>query len=79
MGEMNSVRTPDLTKTSAGLSIERGAISVACNFSEKSQMVSFGEDKFLALLLSYTNAEISGGGVILPPDSVAILKRGIKF
>jgi hypothetical protein len=73
-GGIKSVRAR-LGEENWWLVIERGAISIACNFLDQPQMVSLNGKKILALLLSEANVEISGGNAILPPDSVAILKR----
>ena len=73
-GEIKSVRTR-FDEEKRWLVVERGGVAVGCNFSDKPQIIFFGEGKFHVLLLSEKNMEISGGKVKLPPDSIAILKR----
>jgi maltooligosyltrehalose trehalohydrolase len=73
-GEMKSVRTR-FDEEDRWLVVERGAVTLTCNFSDKSQPIFLGESKFCVLLFSEPNIEISGDKVNLPPASIAILKR----
>jgi maltooligosyltrehalose trehalohydrolase len=73
-GRMNDVQT-FFDEEKRWLVVKRGAISVACNFSDKSQMVSLHAANYQALLISETYVKILGNQIILPPQSVAILKR----
>ena len=73
-GRMDRVRTR-FDAERRGLVVERGAVSVACNVSVKSETVSLRAGNYRALLISETDAKISGDKIILPPESVAVLKR----
>jgi maltooligosyltrehalose trehalohydrolase len=73
-GRMDHVHTR-FDEEKRWLVVERGAISVACNFSDKSEAVSLRAGNCQALLISEADAKISGDKIILPPESVAVLKR----
>jgi len=73
-GRMDRVRTR-FDEVKRWLVVERGAVNVACNFSGKSETVSLPAGNYHALLISETDAKISGNKIILPPESVAVLKR----
>jgi maltooligosyltrehalose trehalohydrolase len=73
-GRMDGIRTC-FDEEKLWLVVERGAVSVACNFSGKSETVALRAGNYRALLLSEVDAKISGGKIVLPPESVAILKR----
>ena len=54
------------------LVVERGPVSVACNFSGDPVGIPVAEDDDRTLLLSSTPVEVGGSPVELPPESVAI-------
>ena len=56
------------------LVVERGAVSVACNLSDKSETVPIRAGNYHALLVSETDVKISSDKTLLPPESVAVLK-----
>ena len=61
-------------ETERWLVLERGPISVACNFAASPKWVPIRSGKHQPLLISETAIKIGNGSVHLPPDSVAILK-----
>ena len=73
-GEMKSVKTR-FDENQRWLTVERAAISAACNFSNQQQAVPLFATDQQILMASETGIKTSGGMVHLPPDSVAILKR----
>ena len=56
------------------LVMERSAISVACNLADHAQHIPLRVGEHRTLLASEPGVKAADGGVILPPDSVAILK-----
>jgi maltooligosyltrehalose trehalohydrolase len=54
--------------------VERGPVTIACNFSNRPQPVSLRSGKHSLLLASATATEFANHEVKLPPDAVAILK-----
>jgi maltooligosyltrehalose trehalohydrolase len=57
------------------LVMERGAISVACNFNGRSRRIPLRDGTHQVLLASEPGVNATNGNVILPPESVAICKR----
>jgi len=72
-GRMDRVQT-GFDEEKRWLMAEYGAISVVCNLSDKAQTLSLRAGDQRLLMASETGAKISGGKIILPPESVAILK-----
>jgi maltooligosyltrehalose trehalohydrolase len=72
-GEMKSVRTR-YDEQKRWLVVERGAISIACNFSAQPQIISLRAGKHSLLLASGAEIKIGSASLNLPPESVAILK-----
>ena len=72
-GRLESVKT-HFDEAARWLVMERGAISVACNLAESSQRISLRTGDHRTLLASDPDAQVLNDGVILPPDSVVILK-----
>jgi maltooligosyltrehalose trehalohydrolase len=70
--KMESVRTC-FDEEKRWLVVERGAISIACNFLDKSQSIPLRAGKHQSLLASETNIE-DNGDFILRPESVVIFK-----
>jgi maltooligosyltrehalose trehalohydrolase len=69
----------DLVKTrfdesARWLVVQRGPIRIACSFSGESQRIPLGGAKHAILLASEETIKADGIHVILPPDSVVILK-----
>jgi maltooligosyltrehalose trehalohydrolase len=58
------------------LVVERGPVTVACNFSHERQAVPVGPGIKQVLMASDSSVSVSNDHVDLPPDSVAILKHG---
>ncbi len=73
-GEMKSVQTR-FDENQRWLTVVRGEITVACNFSNQQQAVPLPAVDQQILMVSETGIKTSGGTVNLPPDSVAILKQ----
>ena len=57
------------------LVMERQAISVVCNLSPGVQTVVIRDGKHQILMASAPGVAVGEGGLRLPPDSVAILKK----
>jgi maltooligosyltrehalose trehalohydrolase len=57
------------------LTVERGSITVACNFFADSQAVPAPAGEQRLLLASENGVQLTSHAASLPPDSVAILKR----
>jgi maltooligosyltrehalose trehalohydrolase len=55
--------------------LERGPITVSCNFSSQPQRVPLRDGKHTILLASDREIELAGGGLNMPQDTVAILKH----
>jgi maltooligosyltrehalose trehalohydrolase len=72
-GEMKNVRV-QFDEEKKWLIAGRGAISIACNFSDKPQMLPLRAKKNSLLLAASAEAKVDGGNLNLPPESVAILK-----
>jgi maltooligosyltrehalose trehalohydrolase len=54
--------------------VERGEITVACNLAQRRQTVPIGPQRPTSLrLASEPKVEVYEGGIVLPPDSVAVL------
>jgi maltooligosyltrehalose trehalohydrolase len=73
-GRMDRVRTR-FDEGKRWLVVERGVVSVACNFSGESETATLRAGNFRTLLCSESTVNISGDKIILPPESVAILRR----
>jgi len=72
-GEMKSVWTR-FDEGKRWLLVERGTISIACNFSAQSQTIPLRAGKYSLFLASDAEIKIDGGNLNLPSESVAILK-----
>jgi maltooligosyltrehalose trehalohydrolase len=72
-GARESVRTA-FDEAERWLTVKRGAISVACNFSDERRNVPLPSSSIQLVLASESGVEISGSSVSLPAESVAILK-----
>jgi maltooligosyltrehalose trehalohydrolase len=57
------------------LALERGPITVACNFSSQPRCVPLRDGKHIILLASDEEIKLGDGGLNMPPDTVAILKH----
>ncbi|HEU6447853.1 MAG TPA: malto-oligosyltrehalose trehalohydrolase [Verrucomicrobiae bacterium] len=57
------------------LLIQRGKILVACNFANVAQKISLPQNGFQILLASESGIKIAVGEILLPSESVAVLKR----
>jgi maltooligosyltrehalose trehalohydrolase len=57
--------------------LERGPITVACNFAAVPQAITIGAGDHLVLLASANDVQLFVGKVDLPPDSVVILTRRV--
>ena len=73
-GEIKNVRV-EFDKNNNWLVMERGAISVACNFTGRSWRIPLGDGPYQVLLASEPGINVINGSVILPPESVAICMR----
>jgi maltooligosyltrehalose trehalohydrolase len=73
-GEMKSVRA-HFDEEKRWLVVERGAISVVCNLADHPQHIPLQAGKRQILLASNPALEAGDGNMILPAESVAILKR----
>jgi maltooligosyltrehalose trehalohydrolase len=71
-GRLEGVRT--VFEEPAWLVMERGAISIACNFSPHSRRIPLRDGAHRALLASESGMNAINGSVILGPESVAIFK-----
>jgi maltooligosyltrehalose trehalohydrolase len=59
------------------LTVERGAIIVACNLATRAQRVPIGREQASEVLLtSDPMIELNASGAALPPDSVVVLGPG---
>ncbi|HEY5040573.1 MAG TPA: malto-oligosyltrehalose trehalohydrolase [Verrucomicrobiae bacterium] len=72
-GRLDMVQT-HFDESARWLVVERGAVSVACNFSARSQRVPLRAGKHATLLASDQAVEILNSEAILPPDAVVVLK-----
>jgi maltooligosyltrehalose trehalohydrolase len=72
-GRMDLVKT-HFDETACWLVVERGSITVACNFSSQPQRVPLHAGKHATLLASAEAITVANGEVNLPPDAVVILK-----
>ena len=59
------------------LIVERGPITVACNFARERQRLDLGAAPSPVLLASHPDIAAASGQIELPPDSVVILKRAV--
>jgi maltooligosyltrehalose trehalohydrolase len=73
-GRMNCVRAR-FDEAKRRLAVERGAIVVECNLSADPEAVSLRTGSYEVLLVSESGAKLAGGKILLPPESVAVLKR----
>jgi maltooligosyltrehalose trehalohydrolase len=55
------------------LRIERGPVTIVCNFATRAQAVPLRPDRACHLLLASKPVEIAGQTALLPPETVAIL------
>ena len=72
-GRLDGVKT-NHDELARWLVVERDAISVACNFASHSQRIPLRVGTHSTLLASEPRVNAASGSVILPPESVAILK-----
>ncbi len=72
-GRMDAVKT-HFDEAARWLVMQRGDISVVCNFADREQKISLPPKKFRSLLASTTDVKFSDGDAMLPPESVVILK-----
>ncbi len=72
--ELSSVRVR-FDETARWLVVERGPITVACNFGERMQEVAVRDGNARVLLASESGIAATGGRVTLPRDSVIVLKH----
>ncbi len=72
-GEMDRIKV-NFDELKRWLTIDRGNITIACNFSSEAQSISLSEAKYEILLTSSPENLIEDGSACLAPDSVAILK-----
>jgi maltooligosyltrehalose trehalohydrolase len=72
-GQLKSVRA-HFDEEKRWLLVERGAISVACNFANHSQTIPLQAGKRQTLLASESKINADNDNAILPPESVAIFK-----
>jgi maltooligosyltrehalose trehalohydrolase len=56
------------------LNMERGDLSVVCNLANHSQRIPLRGGEHRVLLVSDPDGQVAGDGMMMPPDSVAILK-----
>jgi maltooligosyltrehalose trehalohydrolase len=57
------------------LVLERGSVSVVCNFSEQSHRIPISGETPKILLASEKEIQAANGFAVMPPESVMILKR----
>jgi maltooligosyltrehalose trehalohydrolase len=72
-GEMKNVRT-NFDEKDRWLVVERGSISIVCNFAEHAQKIPVRVGKQSLLLASESKIDIANGFANLPAEAVAILK-----
>ncbi|MBI5383147.1 MAG: malto-oligosyltrehalose trehalohydrolase [Verrucomicrobia bacterium] len=72
-GRLDRVQTR-FDEAARWLVVERGPISVACNFAAHRQEAPLRSGNHESLLTSEKTPELTAAGVVLPPESVAILK-----
>jgi maltooligosyltrehalose trehalohydrolase len=73
-GRMDRLRAR-FDETNKWLAIERGALSIVCNFAGETRNISLAEGKnHIVLLASESGIVPDKNSIKLPPDSVAILK-----
>jgi hypothetical protein len=58
------------------LVVERGDITLAINLAANPQHVPLPSGRHQVVMASDIKAGLVGGAIVLPPDSVAIIKRG---
>ena len=73
-GRLEAVKT-HFDELARWLVMERGDISVACNFAGQSQRIPLRTGAHRVLLASEPDATVLDGCVILPEESVAIVKQ----
>jgi maltooligosyltrehalose trehalohydrolase len=72
-GRLDLIRT-EFDAEKEWLSVERGPVRIACNFSNKSiTLPCTSEDKCSILLASRSTCQLKGTNIRLPKESVAIL------
>jgi len=72
-GRLESVQTR-LDESGGWLAVERGPITVVCAVSERPQRVPVRGGEQMLLMGSDEAIRVEGGGVVMPPDSVAVLR-----
>jgi maltooligosyltrehalose trehalohydrolase len=72
-GDLKSVRV-EFDEKNRWLVMRRGTISVACNFDNHSRRMPLPAGEYKTLLASEPGVNAVSGGVILRPESVAILR-----
>jgi maltooligosyltrehalose trehalohydrolase len=72
-GELTSVRV-HFDEKERWLILERGSISVVCNFAERPQRISIANGTPKILLASEENIQIAKSEADMPPESVVILR-----
>lgn len=72
-GEMKNVRT-NFDEKNHWLVVERGSVSIVCNFAERAQKIPIREGKSSILLASEGKIRAANGFANLPAESVAVLK-----
>jgi maltooligosyltrehalose trehalohydrolase len=73
-GEMKSVSV-EFDENKNWLVMQRGPISVACNFNGHSQQIPLREGTHQVLLASEPGVNPINRNIVLPPESVAICLR----
>jgi hypothetical protein len=63
-------------ETEQWLVLERGPITVACNLAARPRELDLPAGRQQLQLRSQAEVPVANGKVTLPPDSVAVLKRG---
>jgi maltooligosyltrehalose trehalohydrolase len=64
-----------LDESARWLAVERGPITVVCLVSEHAQRVPVRPGEQVILLASDNSIRVESGGVMMPPDSVAVLTK----
>lgn len=72
-GELHNIQV-SFSETDSWLIVERPQSAVAVNLADKEQQVQLTWDADM-LLSSATSAKLNGQGLVLPPNSVAIVKQ----
>jgi maltooligosyltrehalose trehalohydrolase len=64
-----------LDESARWLAVERGPITIVCLVSEHAQRVPVRPGEQVILLASDNSIRVESGGVMMPPDSVAVLTK----